>query len=150
MGALDTPVYRSLDEIRLNARSAQYGNSDEEAEAVFEVEQRVYSAVSLHEDHLTAQAEAQVASAAPVFGRTDGIAHDLLVLRGEMDAPNVQATADLAARYESLRKAAARELDALARIEKSAEFQADKIADPYGSLDRLRKKYPAIARVGLG
>ncbi|MFC8682550.1 hypothetical protein ACFT30_13600 [Microbacterium ureisolvens] len=149
MGALDVPIYRSLDQIRLDARSAQYGNSQEEADAIFAVEQRVYSAVALHEEHLIAQGEAHVTSGVPVFERTDALVHDLLVMRGEMDEPGVRVTADLAARYESLRKAAARELEALARIERSAEFQADKVADPYGSLDSLRKKYPSIAGVGL-
>lgn len=149
MGALDTPIYRSLDQIRLDVRSAQYGNSLDEADAVFEVEHRVFNAVRLHEEHLIAQAEAQVSSGVPVFDRTDSIVRDLLVLRAEMDAPNVKATAELAARYESLRKAAARELEALGRIERSAEFQATKVSDPYGSLDRLRKKFPAIAGVGL-
>lgn len=149
MGALDTPVYVSLDQIRSDARNATYANSQQEAEAVFEADQRVYEAVASHEEHLIAQGEAHIESGRPVFDRTDALVRDLLILRGEMDNPGVRPTASLAKRYESLRRLAEAELAALQNVERSAVFQANKVADPYGSLDHLRRKYPALAGVAI-
>jgi hypothetical protein len=145
-----TPAFtQSLDEIRLAPRTAKYGNSQDEAEAIFEADQRVYRAVSLHEKRLIAQAEATVQNANAIFRRVDALVGDIWEVRGEMQRVGVRSTAELAARYETLRRRAERELRALDAVEHTAEFQAERAADPYGSLDRLRKKYPAIAGVAV-
>lgn len=138
---------KSLDEIRLEARQATYPNSEAERQAVFENEQRVYQAVALHEDNLVNLAEATLNSAEPVFIRTDALVNDLWDLRGELEN-GANASPQVAARFETLRKAAEAEIRALNAVERAANFQAEKVSDPYGSLDALRKKYPAIANVG--
>lgn len=137
-------AFRSLDDIRLEARNATYPNTAAEVKAVTELEQEIDAKVREHEAQLVNVAEAAYASGERVMQDSDALRDDMNTLLTDLERAGAHPTAGLAARYETLRKRMESRIAELHRVEADAAFHAAKVTDPYGSLQELRRKYPQI------
>lgn len=135
---------RSLDGIRLAARQATYPNTEAETKAVTEVEQQIDHMVREHENNLVGMADAVLAEGNSVLESADNLRTELRDLYTDLERAGADAGVDLAKRYQSISGRLRMRIEKLRRVQRDAEFQADKVADPYGSLDYIRRKYPQI------
>lgn len=137
-------TFRSLDDMRLEARNGSYPNTATEIEAVTNVEHEVRKMVEVHEDHLVNVAHAVLGSGERVMDESDALLREMWDLNTDIERAGPRPGTDLATRYERIRKRMELLLGDLAKIERDASFQAAKVADPYGSLQDLRRRYPQI------
>ncbi len=134
---------RSLDELRMEPRNAKHENSTAEDTAINDRDHAVRQMVERHEDHLIAQAEHAVTTGSAAIERAHETLRDLERLEADL-RNGAHPNRDIADRFETLRRRAERELRAVAASERTAASIGTRLDDPYGSLDRLRKKYPAV------
>lgn len=135
---------RSLDGLRLEVRNANYPNTDSETKAVTDREHEVRQMVATHEDDLVLTAEAVYAGGDSVIAKADELLTEMSDLRTDIERAGTSTGAEHAARFESIRHRMETRIAELAKVEREAEFHAAKVADPYGSLTNLRRKYPQI------
>ena len=134
----------SLDSLRLEVRNSSYPNTEAEVKAVTDREHEIRQMVATHEDDLVLTAEAVYASGDPVIAHADELLTEMSDLRTDIERAGTSTGPEHAARFESIRHRMETRIEQLYRIEREAEFHAAKVADPYGSLDNIRRKYPQI------
>lgn len=155
-GSLVNPIGPgTLDDPRIAAREAQYGNRQEEIEAVMSIDQAAFDRVRALENYMIGRAEnfvADVVGSTEGFGthhnrraglidRTEDIVTELndLVTQLERGATAV----DLAQRFVALRNKATHEaLPKLSRAMLEADTHIPKMQDPYGEVQRVIAKMP--------
>ena len=137
-------IGNSLDSLRLEVRNANYPNTEAETKAVTDREHEIRQMVATHEDHLVMTAEAVYASGDPVIAHADELLTDMSELRTDIERAGTSTGPEHAARFESIRQRMTSRIAELAKVEREAEFHAAKVADPYGSLQNIRRKYPQI------
>lgn len=135
---------RSLDDIRLATRQATYPNTEAEHEAVAAIDQQVEAMVRGHEDSLLTAANAVMSEGDGALQAADALRGELRELYTDLERAGAGAGPDLAKRYQSISGRLRNRIEQLRRVQRNAEFQANKIVDPYGSLDNIRRKYPQI------
>lgn len=134
----------SLDSLRLEARNASYPNTEAELTAVTNREQEIRQMVEMHEDGLVNTAEEVHRASDRVIENANGLLAEMSGLRTDIERAGTSTGPEHAARFESIRHRMQTRINELAKVESDALFHAGKVADPYGSLSRLRQKYPAI------
>jgi hypothetical protein len=141
-------IGNSLDSLRLDVRNANYPATtqglDAQQVAIDNREHEVLQLVRTHEDDLVATAEEVHRSGDPVLTQADELLTEMSDLRTDIERAGTSTGAEHAARFESIRHRMQSRINELAGVEREAEFQAAKVADPYGSLDNIRRKYPQI------
>ena len=137
-------IGNSLDSLRLEVRNANYPNTEAETKAVTDREHEIRQMVATHENDLVLTAEAVYASGDPVIANADTLLSEMSDLRTDIERAGASTGPEHAARFESIRHRMTSRINELAKVESDATFHAGKVADPYGSLSRLRQKYPAI------
>ncbi len=137
-------VNQTLDAMRQAARSQAYPNSEVETSTVQTLEQQVARKVGEHESDLVITATTVLSAGEHALVESDALLADMSGLLNEVERAGANVSGGLAARYQSLRHGMELRIKELAKIERDAEFHAEKVLDPYGSLQRLRQKYPQI------
>lgn len=137
-------IGNSLDSLRLEVRNANYPNTEAEVKAVTDREHEIRKMVELHEDGLVQTAEEVHRSSDPVIDSANVLLTEMSNLRTDIERAGTSTGPEHAARFESIRFRMASRINELARVEHEAEFHAAKVADPYGSLQNIRRKYPQI------
>ena len=135
---------RSLDGIRLAARQASYPNTEAEIKAVTEIDQQVDIMVRAHETNLVGVAAEVLAEGDNALAAADELRGELRDLYTDLERAGVHAGPALAKRYQSISGRLRMRIEKLGRVQRDAEFHANKISDPYGSLDYIRRKYPQV------
>ncbi|MCP1430436.1 hypothetical protein J3D45_002934 [Microbacterium foliorum] len=135
---------RSLDGIRLAARQAEYPNTEAEHKAVTEIDQKVEEMVRGHEESLLSAANAVLSEGDNALQAADELRGELRNLYTDLERAGLHAGPDLAKHYQSISGRLRNRIERLRRVQRNAEFQANKIVDPYGSLDYIRRKYPQV------
>ncbi|MDJ0335350.1 hypothetical protein QMG83_08955 [Salinibacterium sp. G-O1] len=134
----------SLDSLRLEARNASYPNTEAEMTAVTNREHEIRQLVAMHEDGLVESAEAVHRSGEPLLAKADELLTEMSGLRTDIERAGTSTGPEHAARFESIRHRMQTRINELAKVESDAQYHAGKVSDPYGSLDNIRRKYPAI------
>lgn len=135
---------RSLNTMRQSARQATYPNTEAETKAVTDLENQIAGMVADHEQQLVNIAEATYGESTGALTAGDSLFTELGALQTDIERAGAHVGADLAKRYEGISKRLVITVARLRNVQARLEFQADKVADPYGSLDNLRQKYPAV------
>lgn len=134
----------TFDSMRQSARTAAYPNTEVETKTVTELEQRIGDKVRLHEADLVAIAMDVHTAGDRVLAQTDELLAEMSTLLNEVERSGAQPSTALAARYQAARNSMTARINELTLIEREAEFHAAKVLDAYGSLQKLRSKYPQI------
>lgn len=130
---------------RLEVRQQTYRNQAEEAEAVKTADKRVFAKVRQFEDRLIAQAEQATNDGRAVIQN----AFDLeSAFREELIAPlstgDLALTPPVAADYERERFQIEQEVTRLEELARRAEWQAERLDDPYGTWTERVRKFPPL------
>lgn len=134
----------TLDRLRIAAREATYPNSTVETKTVEDLERSITEKVRQHENDLVTTATFVHDGGERVLAVTDELLGEMSDLLSDVERSG--ADASLAARYQNLRGRMTQRIAELERVEREAEFHANKVLDPYGSLEKLRQKYPQIVQ----
>jgi hypothetical protein len=134
----------SLDSLRMEVRNASYPNTEAETKAVTDREHEIRQMVQGHEDDLVVTAEEVYRATEPVVASAEGLLVEMSDLRTDLERAGTGIGPEHAARFESIRLRMLGRINELAKVERETTFHAAKVADPYGSLSELRRKYPQV------
>ena len=137
----------SPDEARKAVRELSYDNTAAENQNVKRIDDAAFDLVRPYERNLVVQADSLLERAAGDLAKASKHSQAMF---DELEMPllgtattRVDVT-DAAGRYERMRADAEVQISVLERTADQAEWEADRCADPYASLNEMMTNYPAL------